>query len=66
MVYLGVTGAVGVILNWVFALVVTLGSIWAINLLFVAWTEDIVCQKISNRIFFTKKYRPPMPLTEEL
>ena len=49
MVYLGVTGAVGVILNWIIALVVILGSVWAIDLLFVAWVEDIFCQKISNR-----------------
>ena len=63
MVYLGVTGAVCVILNWVIALLVTLGSVWAIDLLFVARVEDIFCQKISNRdqarYFLTKNIFDP-------
>ena len=49
MVYLGINGAVGVILNWIIALVVTLVSFRAIDILSVAWAEDIFCQKISNR-----------------
>ena len=45
MVYLVVTGAVAVILNWVIDLVVTLGSVLA---MLMARVEDIFCQEISN------------------